>query len=83
VKAWHATCRYPVVTSLGPNLTRLWRDRTGRHVTIVVVAKICLLAAIWWVFVRDGKPEPDVNDVAAAVLQSAPQAATAAPESAR
>jgi hypothetical protein len=69
--------------SLGPNLTRLWRDRTGRHVTIVVVAKISLLAVIWWAFVRDNQPETSINDVAAAVLQAAPQGATAAPESTR
>jgi hypothetical protein len=68
---------------MNKNLARLWRDRTGRHVAIVVAAKVCLLAAIWWAFVRDNAPEPDVNDVAAAVLQAAPQAATAAPESPR
>ncbi len=68
---------------MNTNLARLWRDRTGRHVTIVVAAKICLLAAIWWAFVRDVQPEPDANEVAAAVLQAAPQASTTAPESAR
>ncbi len=65
------------------SLARLWRDRTGRHVTIVVAAKLCLLVAIWWVFVKDNQPEPDVSDVAAAVLHAAPQATAAAPESAR
>ena len=68
---------------MNANLTRLWRDRTGRHVTIVVAAKLCLLVAIWWAFVRDQRPEPDVDEVAAAVLQAPPQAATAAPESPR
>jgi type II secretory pathway component PulM len=71
------------VTSLGSNLTRLWRDRTGRHVTIVVAAKVCLLAAIWWAFVRESQPEPDPSEVAAAVLHAAPRAATATPESTR
>jgi hypothetical protein len=65
------------------SLARLWRDRTGRHVTIVVAAKICLLAAIWWAFVRDDQPEPGADEVAAAVLQAAPQATQAAPEPAR
>ncbi len=68
---------------MNTSLARLWRDRTSRHVTIVVAAKLCLLVAIWWAFVRDNQPEPDVNEVAAAVLQAAPQATTVAPESAR
>ncbi len=76
-------CSSTVMTPPGPCLTRLWRDRTGRHVTIVVVAKVFLLAVIWWAFIRDGQPDPDASDVAAAVLQASPQAASAAPESAR
>lgn len=68
---------------MNTNLARLWRDRNGRHVTIVVAAKLLLLAAIWWAFVKDSQPEPDVNEVAAAVLQAVPQAATATPESTR
>jgi len=71
------------VTSPGSTLTRLWNDRTGRHVTIVVAAKICLLAAIWWTFVRESQPEPDPGEVAAAVLHAAPQAPTATPEPTR
>jgi len=71
------------VANINTNLARLWHDRTGRHVTIVVAVKICLLMAIWWAFVRDNAPEPDVKDVAAAVLQAAPQAASAGSESPR
>lgn len=65
---------------MNTNLARLWRDRTGRHVTIVVAAKLCLLVAIWWAFVKDHRPEPDAGDVATAILQAAPTASTAAPE---
>ena len=68
---------------MNTSLARLWRDRTGRHVTIVVAAKLCLLAAIWWAFVKDNRHEPDVDAVATAVLHAAPQATTTAPESER
>jgi hypothetical protein len=64
-------------------MKRLWQNRTGRHVTIVVVVKTCLLAALWWGFVRDARVEPDALDVAEAVLRPAPEAALATPESAR
>ena len=64
-------------------MQRLWQNRTGRHVAIVVALKFCLLAALWWAFVKDARIEPDDNDVAAAILQPAPETAPTTPESAR
>jgi len=61
----------------------LWQNRTGRHVIIVMAVKLCLLAVLWWAFVKDARIEPDDNDVAAAVLRPAPETAPITPESAR
>lgn len=58
----------------------LVQDRTVRHVAIVVAVKLCVLTALWWVFVRDARIEPDPGQVASAVLHAAPLSGSDAPE---
>jgi len=64
-------------------LKRLWQDRTGRHVAVVVAVKLCLVAALWAAFVRDATVRPDSAEVGAAVLRLAPTDPTPARESPR
>lgn len=53
-------------------MSSVWQDRTARHVVIVLTLKLCLLAALWWTFVREQRVEPDAGQVAQAVLRTAP-----------
>jgi hypothetical protein len=42
-----------------------------RKLAIVLVFKLAILLALWWVFVRDARVPVDGNSVAAQFLQSA------------
>jgi hypothetical protein len=64
-------------------LKRLWQDRTGRHVAVVVAVKLCLVAALWVAFVRDATVRPDSAEVGAAVLRLAPAVPAPARETSR
>jgi len=64
-------------------LKRLWQDRTGRHVAVVVAVKLCLVAALWAAFVRDATVRPDSAEVGAAVLRLVPTVPALARESPR
>jgi hypothetical protein len=58
----------------------LAQDRTARHVVVVVAVKLVVLAALWWVFFRDTRVEPDADGVAAAVLRAPDSSDSHAPE---
>lgn len=38
--------------------------RLGRELILLVVAKLILLTAIWWVFIRDARVAVDVSSAA-------------------
>jgi len=63
-------------------MSRLWQDRTARHVTILLALKFSLLAALWWGYVREVRLEPDASQVASAVLRDGPAVDSYAPEGA-
>ncbi|MCU0976641.1 MAG: hypothetical protein MUC71_10085 [Steroidobacteraceae bacterium] len=56
------------------------QDRTARHVALVLALKLCLLAGLWWAFVREHRVEPDPGQVAAAVLRQQVDPAPRSPE---
>lgn len=63
-------------------MKRIWQDRTARHLAILLALKFSLLAALWWGFVRDSRPEPDAGAVATALLHAATTAGPRAQEGA-
>ena len=42
-----------------------------RHLTLVLVIKLVLITALWWVFIRDAKVAVDPGAMAAQVLAPA------------
>ncbi len=43
-----------------------------RHLVVVVLIKLALITALWWVFIRDARVTVDSSAMAAQVSTSAP-----------
>jgi hypothetical protein len=51
------------------------RDPGNRRIAAAVLLKFCLLAVLWWVFIKDAAWTPSATEVGEALLSSAPHAA--------